>query len=234
MITRDETLFDIRAACILLFLLYCVPFGLLAAVACRAAWKKYYLAAKAGCSLAFLAVFFAAYGLTQDREACLLMLPAFLCCLAGDILLAVYRSRKQKRYFILGLAVFLLGHVFFIRWMCESQRLTGADFVFPAAAVLLIWFLVSGEGWHTGKIRPLILLYTFFVSLLFSKGAHIALGTGGVQSWLAAAGGALFLLSDASILFLYFYKKPGKGIHLFNLITYYYAMFLLAVNPLFF
>ena len=45
-------------------------------------------------------------------------------------------------------------------------------------------------------------------------------------------GSFLFMISDISILFLYFYKNKSRKVHLFNLTTYYVGIFLLAVSPL--
>ena len=47
---------------------------------------------------------------------------------------------------------------------------------------------------------------------------------------LVLAGAALFWISDLLILFLYFYHTKHPAVHVANLLTYYYAMFLIAVS----
>ena len=86
---------------------------------------------------------------------------------------------------------------------------------------------------HTGKLRPFIMIYAFFVALFFSKGMHLAITDFSVPNLMIAVGSGLFFASDISILFLYFYKSKGVKIHIFNLATYYYGMLLLASNFLF-
>lgn len=43
-------------------------------------------------------------------------------------------------------------------------------------------------------------------------------------------GAALFWVSDLLILFLYFYEKKHVAVHIANLLTYYYAMFLIGAS----
>ena len=52
------------------------------------------------------------------------------------------------------------------------------------------------------------------------------------QPWcfLVLAGAALFWVSDLLILFLYFYPGKHPAVHVANLLTYYYAMFLIAAS----
>ncbi len=209
---------------------YSALFCVLAVITCMDKWKKYYIASKLLCSLGFLGVFATAGRCSGYGWQFWLMLPAFFCCFVGDLLMAVYNCYRRRSHFLMGLLVFLAGHVCFVRWMCRMQPLSALDFLFPACAVLLVCRLTALRGIHTGRLRPFILIYTFFVALVFAKGMHLAIGEWSGQSLAVAAGSALFLVSDISILFLYFYRKKGYGIHLFNLATYYYGMFLLAVS----
>lgn len=213
---------------------YSLLFVLLAAVAYRPEWKKYYIPAKGMNSLAFLLIFFVAGYHSDDVRQFWLMLPAFFCCFVGDILMAAYNCRRRRMYFLMGLGIFLAGHLCFVRWLCRIQRLTVIDLVFPAVSVLLAWWLTSRNNIHTGRLKPFILFYTFFVALFFAKGIHLAAVQFSLQHVMIAAGSALFFASDISLLFLYFSRKNGYAVHLFNLASYYYGMFLLAANLFFF
>lgn len=137
-------------------------------------YKKNYVLVKTLQSAAFVSVFLAAAVVSRDILDFWLMLPAFVCCFAGDVILAFYNKIKKKRLFLLGLVTFLMGHLFFIRWLDRMQPPAVADMVFPVIAVIGI-FAVTGMGsFHTGRLRPCILVYTFFIAYLFAKSMHIA------------------------------------------------------------
>lgn len=218
---------------IMLFL-YTILMGALVAVVSKEEWKKkYYVVIKSICSLGFLMVFLAAGYQSGAFRQFWLMLPAFICCLVGDVFMALYNRRRKKTYFLMGTFCFLMGHICFVRWMCRMQPVKFWDFIFPIVMVLVAWILTGMRKIHTGRLRPFIIVYAFFVAMLFAKGVGIVVATRSLAGYLAAAGSALFLISDVSILFLYFRKHRGPGVHIFNLLTYYYGMFLLAVNMLF-
>lgn len=213
---------------------YSAVFALLLAVACKAEWKqKYYIFAKTLCSLAFGVVFYIAGSKSGVGWQFELMLPALFCCLVGDVFMAAYNRYRKRVFFITGLLIFLAGHLFFARWLCKLQRLQFRDFLIPIFAVGFAWMLISQKNIYTGRLKPFILFYAFFVALFFSKGMHLAVADFSVPNLMIAVGSGLFFASDISILFLYFYKSKGKKIHVFNLATYYYGMFLLASNLLF-
>jgi uncharacterized membrane protein YhhN len=207
---------------------YSLLIGVLLAVVCVPGWKKYYVQAKTVSSLAFLAV------LVLAPAGCGQMLPAFLCCFAGDVMMAVYNLHRRKKYFLAGLFLFLAGHVCFVIWLAGIQPMAAVEFLFPAAAVLFIFGLTSLKQIHTGRLRPFILLYAFFVALFFSKAAHLFWSGFSIPNAVIAGGAMLFAMSDISILFLYFSRKKGNAIHVFNLATYYAGMFLLASSLYFY
>lgn len=196
-------------------------------------YKERYIIWKSVQSVAFLLVFFLAAWVSGIIKTFWLMLPAFACCFTGDVLLAFYNRYRKKRIFALGLLAFLAGHLFFIRWMSYIQKPDAKDLVFPLVAVLITFWLTNGKLLHTGRLRPCILVYAFFVAMLAEKSLRIAVTLPELYHTLAGAGGLLFMISDVSILFLYFWKKRNKKIHLFNLLTYYIGIFLLASSVLF-
>lgn len=217
----------------LLFIIYSGMLLHFLAYVKRPDYREKYVVRKSIQSAAFLVVFFLIELLTGCSAFFWQVLPAFFCCFAGDVLLGVYNKVPRKRIFAEGLFIFLTGHLFFIRWMGQMQKLSAVDFIFPVIGIGLVWVVTGSRNIHTGRLRPCILLYSFFVSLLCAKGVHIFLVQRDLPSVLIALGSLLFLASDFSIIFLYFYKNRNKRIHLFNLTTYYYAMFLLAVYLLF-
>lgn len=212
---------------------YSAVFALMAAVVCHAEWRKYYIGAKVLNSLAFLAVFFASTYLSGEVMQFWLMLPAFFCCFAGDIFMAAYNRCRKRVHFLMGLWIFLAGHLCFTRWLAAMQAISAIDLCLPILAVLLTWYLVSRRDIHTGRLKPFILLYAFFVALFFVKGQHLAIADPSVSHIMTAVGSTLFLISDISILFVYFRKNKNIFANLFNLATYYYGMFFLASQLLF-
>ena len=214
-----------------------VLYGILLAVFLHAVtkenYKEKYIAWKSVQSGAFLAVFLLAAMASGRVLLFWFMLPAFVCCFAGDVLLAFYNRYRKKRIFALGLFVFLAGHGFFIRWLSHIQKLDIKDVIFPVIAVLITFVLTDGKKLHTGRLRPCMLIYAFFVAMLAGKSLRIAVELPEPGHILSGLGGLLFMVSDISILFLYFWKKRNKKIHLFNLLTYYVGIFLLASCILF-
>lgn len=212
---------------------YSLLFAILTAVICKEAWKKYYVAAKSVNSLGFLVTFSIAGYYSGEVWQYWLMLPAFICCFIGDILMAEYNRYRKKIHFKLGLIIFLMGHLCFVRWLCRLQPMELTDLILPGAAAALAWYLTSLTQIHTGRLRPFILMYAVFVALFLSKALHLAIVRFSPAALMIAAGSLLFFVSDVSILFLYFYKKRGPGIHIFNVATYYYGVFLLSISLLF-
>ena len=80
------------------------------------------------------------------------------------------------------------------------------------------------------RMKVPALVYTFFVGLMCSLGVSLYLVRGGALGALSAVGGALFLVSDAVLLFLYFYHKKRAVLRAANLITYYLGMLCLALT----
>lgn len=196
-------------------------------------YKKTYLVRKTIQSLAFLAVLVLSWRICGQTFLFLQLLPAFLCCLIGDVLLALYNKLRKKRMFATGLCVFLAGHLFFLHRMSSMQTFSWTDLIFPACGVVIAAVMTGSKSFHTGRLRPCILVYTFFVSTLFAKSVHVAWSMPDAFHVTAAVGCLLFFASDFSILFLYFYKTRDIRIHLFNLASYYMGMFFLASCMLF-
>lgn len=196
-------------------------------------YKKTYLVRKTIQSLAFLAVLALSWRICGQTFLFLQLLPAFLCCLIGDVLLALYNKFRKKRMFATGLCVFLAGHLFFLHRMSSMQTFAWTDLIFPACGVVIAAVMTGSKSFHTGRLRPCILIYTFFVSALFAKSVHVAWSMPDAFHVTAAVGCLLFFASDFSILFLYFYKTRDIRIHLFNLASYYMGMFFLASCMLF-
>lgn len=211
-------------------LLYSIPVILLLCTLVVKKYRKYYLVQKTISSLCFfgLAVYAA---ITSDNWMTFLyMLPGFLLCIFGDVLLGIYNKKRNKKVFLGGVFVFLMGHICFISSTCLLQEIRVIDFIFPVFGVVLVMYMANHTELSLGRLRPYAYLYSFFVSLLFSKCMRALITLRTPQAICLGIGGALFLISDFLILFLYFYKKRPWSTHGWNIATYYYAMFCLAIS----
>jgi uncharacterized membrane protein YhhN len=202
---------------------YAAALAVLMAAVCVPKYKKYYVYAKAIASASFMAA------LILPGGDFLPVLPAFVCCFFGDIFMGLYNRGRKKRHFLAGLFVFLAGHVCFVAWLSSLKPLAAYEFILPAVCVIWTFAVTASKKVHTGRLRPFILLYSFFVSLFLSKAVSLYAWRGGRSALLVACGAVLFALSDTTIIFLYFVKLKGKWIHILNLLTYYIGMFLLAM-----
>lgn len=191
---------------------------------------KSYLPEKTLCSLCFILVAALSARLGHRQGAFWHLAPALVCCLAGDVLLAVYNRSRKLPVFVTGGLCFLAGHALFVWGLC---RLQPADWLPVAAALagaLGTVLLHRYAGLRFGRLFPLAVLYAAFVSAFVGKSAQLAAGTAQPWSFLVLAGAALFWVSDLLIMFLYFHEKPHPAVHAANLLTYYYGMFLIAVS----
>lgn len=189
-----------------------------------------YLPEKALCSLCFVAVAAVCAALGSRPEAFWRLLPALLCCVVGDVVLALYNHLRRPGLFLAGLVAFLAGHILFVWGLCRLQPM---GWPVPLAAVLGAGgaAALSGmPGMRTGRMRPWVVLYAAFVSALLGKGLQLAFGMGQPWCFLVLAGAVLFWISDLLILFLYFYPSKHPAVHVANLLTYYYAIFLIAIS----
>lgn len=238
---------------LLLFVLYTIPFMFLMWTISKPKYKRYYVLAKTINSITFIAVaiFCAYYG--ANIEILDLLLPALLLCLVGDIILGFYNVVCDKTVkgnelsyvetgtnftskaalFILGLLSFAFGHGCFIYAFSKMQGLTWTDLIFPILAVFITIGLTKLDGMETGRLTILIAAYSFMVAMIFSKGMHLLFSQFNIGNLLLGVGTTLFLISDGFILFLYFYKKKSKAVHIINLAAYYYGMFFIALSLLY-
>ena len=92
-----------------------------------------YLPEKTLCSLCFVAVAAVCAALGSRPEAFWRLLPALLCCVAGDVVLALYNKLHRPGLFLAGLGAFLAGHSLFVWGLCQLQPM---GWPVPLAAVL--------------------------------------------------------------------------------------------------
>lgn len=217
-----------------MLLLYSIPFTFLMMTLLYSKSKKYYTLGKTLASIGFIVVaIISGFKGTHLIDVWHTM-PAFLLCLTGDVLLGVYNQNKHKEYFLAGLCVFLCGHIGFFLSFARMKGVVAWELLIPVLGVMLTLWMEKRPGMNTGKLKFEILIYSYFVTLLLTKTIFMLIKELSAGTLMLAIGAGLFLISDVLLLFLNFYKKRFMTLHVLNLITYYYGIFLMAASFQFF
>lgn len=163
----------------------------------------------------------------------LLLLPAFIFCFCGDVILAFKDSTGAKKYLIYGIGAFLLGHISFVFAWDRLAAFSSFDLILPVLCVIATYLMLKTDKMDGGKLTPYAVIYSFFVALLFSKGISLAFRSPDMGTIFILVGTALFFISDTIILFLYFHKSKRRYTTFFNLLTYYSAQLILSASILY-
>lgn len=214
-------------------LLYILSFGLLIASCYIKGLEKFHLAFKFSTSLGFLFSSFMFSRMSLNQSFFFSMLPALILCMIGDISLALYDTVGKKPMFLCGLCSFLLGHIAFAFSLDSISRLSPIQLILPFLGLITTAFLIRLKNMNCDGFRAYILLYSFFVTLLLSKGFSVLLKISDSGGILIFLGSLFFFISDLIILFLYFYSKKYCFTRFLNLFTYYLAQYFLALSMLY-
>jgi uncharacterized membrane protein YhhN len=148
-------------------------------------------------------------------------------CLGGDIALMF---QDRRRPFLVGLVLFLLGHVAYSVAFSLHAEITG----WTLWALLLL--LVAGLAFYRliaaglGQMRLPVILYFLVISLMVVTAASVA-GNPAIAreaAWLVLAGAGLFYISDVMLAANRFWR-PWKYNRL-SLAFYYGGQALIALS----
>ena len=155
------------------------------------------------------------------------VLIGLIFCLGGDVCLAL----PQKKAFLMGLALFLLGHVLYIVAFLQVASFGGL--VWPAVFVTLgistgvyLW-LHAHLGRMHGPVVAYVIVITIMVCMAWGLPRNQSLGIAGRS--LALIGAISFYLSDLFVARDRFLKASFVN-RLVGLPTYYAGQFLLAFS----
>ncbi len=184
--------------------------------------RRLYVPLKVVCSASFLVILWINQCLSEKLW---LMFWALLACFVGDLLMALYNIYRGKQAITLGIIAFMLGHVGLLNYMCRITDKTDVMvYVAPIVMCVLLVVLRKIYKLHMGSLFIPCLIYCYFVSTMTAKAVEC--GVNGMP--LFAVAGILFLLSDFTIIFLYFYHfhslRNKRITHYINLATYYGAI----------
>jgi len=156
-----------------------------------------------------------------------LLLVGLICCLAGDVFLAL----PQDRMFRMGLVSFLLGHVFYVIsffYATDVSQWTwiGGLAAFAVSALVFYWLRA-----HLGDMLIPVIAYIVVITVMV-VGACTVLGDAGLNPagrLLLFAGAVSFYLSDLFVARDRFLKSEFTN-RLIGLPMYYFGQFLLAFS----
>ncbi len=199
--------------------------------------KKYYVPLKMICSGAFLVILGICTYKSNTPKIGLGLIPSFIFCFAGDLFMGIFYLKKRSKYIIGGIVTFFLAHVGFLieMYLIEPSANIGIIMI----PIIMLVVLSVGRiklHMHFGKALVPVYIYTAVVSSLLAKGMQM-LSLGGTSYIRIGIATLLFFLSDFALAFQDFYHFKDKGmkkkIHIFNLSTYYMAMYIFCNAVLF-
>jgi len=146
--------------------------------------------------------------------------------LLGDVFLMLPKSVLGLG-FELGLAAFLIAHLFFLRALTRDARLFGKPW--PLIVLLVVSVGNMSVLWPNigAALHVPVLAYMLCLVAMTAQAASRFLTLGTADSRLAAMGGVFFLISDTSLAYNKFYA-PIPASPLIVLGTYYLALYLIA------
>ena len=142
----------------------------------------------------------------------------------GDVLLEIE--------FIVGAALFALGHVFFFISYCFLSKINLQDilcalFIFvPSLLIILLVPIFKFEG----IMKIVCVVYALIISFMVGKALSNYLKDKSITNIIILIGSCLFFFSDMMLLFANFGNVLVCGV--FCLLTYYPAEFFLAYSIL--
>jgi len=209
-------------------LIYTLLFSLLIISAYNQKFKRYYVILKALCSFGFVMVAVVGNFYTDSINNLIWVLPSLVFYMIGDIFICF---KATKALLLTGAGSFLIGHLIMIISIYSRTPIKLVDFVIPAACVIILWVLSSLDSIDVGSFKKPALIYSFFLSWVSSKTFFMMINNDFTRrSSLFSVGYLLLFVSDFTIFFMLFYSRKFKYFKLFELLTYYYGMFLIAVS----
>lgn len=158
----------------------------------------------------------------------IIMLAGLVFAMCGDIVLEVE--------FIVGAALFAVGHVFYFVAYCFLQRFKWLDLAYGAGIFLpSVLFITLAPIFDFGGalMEVVCCVYALIISCMVGKAISNLVAKRNLQNLLIVLGSVLFFFSDLMLLLNIFASLP-RVVGVLCLATYYPAECLLAISILFF
>lgn len=159
----------------------------------------------------------------KDRTLNRTMLAAFICSMAGDVLLAL--DTNQGILFVLGVASFAAAHVLFSLSFCRVSSVTKKDIAGTIALFFALLLLLFLGNFDFQGLLPVLMGYAAVISFMTVKALSFRqyYHERKPSATLTMLGGVLFLLSDIVLLFWLFGIGVPKEVQSVNWVLYYLA-----------
>lgn len=185
-----------------------VLFFLFTAVMCGIYKSNYSLLLKALTASGFVAIGLVnlIYTLVLKKKSAFpaLTFAGLVLCMAGDMILF--------NNFILGAAVFVLGHIVYIAAYCFFKKPCFKDII-PCAviAVASVAFLMLYPAFNFGSavMTAVALVYALVISFMLGKAVSNVFGKRDTVSAILVLGSLLFFVSDIALAFNIFGGSPA-------------------------
>ena len=155
--------------------------------------------------------------------------------MAGDILLNLrfVFEKAGKKIFLVGIFVFLLGHVLYLIALLGRAKMW---YIPVLLGIVLAFFLLK---WIFSKVsvgkafKVFGIFYVGAVAVMAVTAVWNLITLGGTDALLFAVGGVLFLVSDLILIFNTFMGTTKFSLRIANLSLYYAGQLLIALSLLF-
>lgn len=182
-------------------------------------WRtRYHIYTKGLCSFGFVLT---AY-LSHQTKLFLLILPALLAFMIGDILLC------KKNLFKYGLDAFLIGDIACLFFYYHFEPFTYTELIVPVCSMILLEILTYYKIVDFSTYKTEITSYIFALVWLTTKSILTAITMNTLNFKMMALGFILYLLSD--ILLVFYKKNKYQILGILNIFFYYFGIFLTAYS----
>ena len=164
-----------------------------------------------------------------SRMAALIVIGLVLGCIA-DVLLNLRWVFKEKLIFLVGILVFLSGHIFYLAAILPLSSNWIVCFLIGAAltALLMAWIFKRITAKKAFKIFGVF--YIGAIVLLNCVAFGNLMGSPSVFTALFAAGAVFFLVSDIVLILNTFGSESRHSLRVTNIALYYVGQLLIALS----
>ncbi len=165
---------------------------------------------------------------TKERMFAIFMLVGLFFSMLGDILLNIE--------FMIGAALFAVGHIFYFVAYNFVQKYTVLDLVICGLLALvstLVVTFVKAFDFGSHLMEAVVVIYAFVISTMLGKAIANLVRERSIKNILLVVGSGLFFFSDLMLLLNVFLPSNSIVFDILCLVTYYPAQCVLASALLF-
>ncbi len=166
---------------------------------------------------------FVLIGLYNDRPMILIALILFYL---GDVILAFADGGKVKRWLLLGMLFFWMGHIGLIICMLTAGSLDVSVFIIGLTPVLLL--VIVRQIFPNIDFRG---IYKILIGYAYTLGILVSLSVSTYALHPQLTWGIfVFLISDICLIFWYFYPNCPRWVKVINVLSYFGSVLIIALS----